>query len=1215
MINQRNLCVVVLTHIFTYFRIFLKVSRLQKEIIDIVLDELTSTISDEEHDVPRLRLLLSQLRYLPHIKDPQSLTTKLLDILDIASFPSQLEILDSIPEILPDSEYSETASELIQMLDKSDDLASAIIDCLNALNLDADTRARIQDHILAKMLTGTSTKTFPVFLDFLMSDCTSRTLPGTLMKIRSSLNAIMGNDNPDKDKESSKVVIFTRLQKSAVTKVVSEGWLSLISNIKVHTDHKPIDLIILFMLHSNTKLKKRTIETTFRKRVKEGLFKCGLLEQGFDKYFPQQLLRDYFNSVVEIGSGLLRTSDDPVVTDFASTLFKLLFTHDYTIPTFRQEILENMVVLVGSSDQKNLTAILNILVELLDDVAKSPNHAIILMRLLEKIDTCESNDVRLVYEILCRLTCYDESLLGLKEEIHMVIRKHLSSSKRSLKLRGIIAGVVMAKHVAATMDDQSDLSLSEETILSVNQLKGSAKEAAAILELTNTSACTCPELLGLYYDELGSMLVKSDKVDKNFVTWLYDLVTNEFQHMYVAESVCDAINDLEFSKQFDINSEDEVDSLFAVNIAELTLKPEKNSILVLAPHFRLLRMLHFRHHNGDLSSIDALLGCGVILPKFEQRDSVGIEQLKQMADCVFHCINWFRETISGFVVQKEPKLRSKVIRRVDDLHELENLLLECLENVPSHKLPQSYFGSQSTNRSGSPIKEATKVGKAPRKKLKTREFVEDTSVAPCSSNPPPKTKLERKFTFREIDTDLVKLLKYPLTCAEMSSTVSITLNLNQFNFILTDYVAKLTKLTKKRDLGLSHLNIVAPSDLISDCHKVLLNVNQHFEVIIKKMDEIEQCDDNETTQLKLGFGLVLECLSVIFSWSGFQHSKRLDTLREILKSFRSDITSTPLNSVNLLTAELVNRLSDYTKYCSSLKQAVDLIATTEALFTLSPNPSTRSKIAKTAGTLLKQKWQTQSSTNVDVLIKSYLSSATIKTICGMVGTLQDEAPTLTTKSDSLDMLQTVTKSHFYIFYRNLWTSLHERVKTEVQSLTNSQHLTLWRTTALTMQGLMTVVKAQESKANLVCFLKKSVAILKIFLSHGIPILEIELKSEPDRVVEIFKTIQSNTRFLHHLCCYSKLMKDASLMTYVPQFRLTLETLVFRVKAALVANGCSAAFWMGNLRNRDLQGEDILSQSTEASREENEDEDEEMPSDDDLDDGGDQSGSEGSEVFG
>ena len=55
----------------------------------------------------------------------------------------------------------------------------------------------------------------------------------------------------------------------------------------------------------------------------------------------------------------------------------------------------------------------------------------------------------------------------------------------------------------------------------------------------------------------------------------------------------------------------------------------------------------------------------------------------------------------------------------------------------------------------------------------------------------------------------------------------------------------------------------------------------------------------------------------------------------------------------------------------------------------------------------------------------------------------------------------------------------------------------------------------------------------------------------------------------------------------------LETFVFRVKAMLALNKCHEAFWLGNLKNRDIQGEEILSQ---VSTRENDDEDAEEEED-------------------
>ncbi|XP_008057843.1 Fanconi anemia group D2 protein-like isoform X2 [Carlito syrichta] len=55
-----------------------------------------------------------------------------------------------------------------------------------------------------------------------------------------------------------------------------------------------------------------------------------------------------------------------------------------------------------------------------------------------------------------------------------------------------------------------------------------------------------------------------------------------------------------------------------------------------------------------------------------------------------------------------------------------------------------------------------------------------------------------------------------------------------------------------------------------------------------------------------------------------------------------------------------------------------------------------------------------------------------------------------------------------------------------------------------------------------------------------------------------------------------------LTKHVPLLKKTLELLVCRVKAMLTFNNCREAFWLGNLKNRDLQGEEIVSQNSQPS---------------------------------
>jgi Fanconi anemia group D2 protein len=55
---------------------------------------------------------------------------------------------------------------------------------------------------------------------------------------------------------------------------------------------------------------------------------------------------------------------------------------------------------------------------------------------------------------------------------------------------------------------------------------------------------------------------------------------------------------------------------------------------------------------------------------------------------------------------------------------------------------------------------------------------------------------------------------------------------------------------------------------------------------------------------------------------------------------------------------------------------------------------------------------------------------------------------------------------------------------------------------------------------------------------------------------------------------------------VPPIKKTMETLIFEVKLMLENNDAGAAFWLGNLKHRNLRGEEISSQLPVSSDDEN-----------------------------
>ena len=92
------------------------------------------------------------------------------------------------------------------------------------------------------------------------------------------------------------------------------------------------------------------------------------------------------------------------------------------------------------------------------------------------------------------------------------------------------------------------------------------------------------------------------------------------------------------------------------------------------------------------------------------------------------------------------------------------------------------------------------------------------------------------------------------------------------------------------------------------------------------------------------------------------------------------------------------------------------------------------------------------------------------------------------------------------------------------------------------------------------------------------------KTNSGDCIGLLKDLQMSTRQLQHICSHSKLQKDVALSNHVPLMKKSLESFVFRVKAMLAVNWdvagptggkMSHTFWVGNLKNRDLKGAEIV----------------------------------------
>lgn len=115
----------------------------------------------------------------------------------------------------------------------------------------------------------------------------------------------------------------------------------------------------------------------------------------------------------------------------------------------------------------------------------------------------------------------------------------------------------------------------------------------------------------------------------------------------------------------------DLDEIIAVNLCPKVIdeiKKVDNAIMglqsccsnALTSMFRLVRGLE----REDLSEIDALLGCAIVMPTRKTIDDFEMlspEQQIIIVNTLFHAVNWFREVINCFSYLIKQKNGSKVL--------------------------------------------------------------------------------------------------------------------------------------------------------------------------------------------------------------------------------------------------------------------------------------------------------------------------------------------------------------------------------------------------------------------------------------------------------------------------------------------------------------------------------------------------------------------------
>lgn len=1266
-------------------RMFLGIEMLQTSVIKTLFEKIPEFMFNSGADgglnIPRV--IINQLKWLDRVIDSKGLAAKLMELVSVAPAEIQCDVITSLPEMLEDSQHDDIAGELKSLLQENTQLTVAILDALSSLNLSSLLLAEIRGVVMAT-LAAVQLEDLPVVVKFILHSVSASDAHEVVNDLRRKLElelcllppALQASESSRKRKapassaprgavsgQDSVVLVLDGI-KSAVRfqKTISEAWLKAIENVNKAEDHKVIDLLVLLILHStNSNHSRRGAERLLKAKVKASQIQDALLQKTFRGY--AQVLRGCFPSILALAQCLLRSPDSCMVL-FGGHMYRLSFTafDSYC----QQEVVGSLVTHVCSGVGGEVDVALELLCGLVTErTSEMALYAVFVKGILDYMDNLTPQQIRRLFQLLSRLAFGQQQGTHIQDDMHIVIRKQLSSTVPKYKRIGIIGAVMVVGSMGAgrpKTEGKQAQEISQDTY----------RQVTALLELVQSCSESSAEAAALYYDELANLVLNST-LDPLVQEWIGKSVLDEFQDDFVIDLGPDLNGSFPFPACVLYNlDEDESQGGIAVNLLPILSEDlhhrgelwshdktkRRVSPLCLSPFFRLLRLCEEKQHQGDLEEIDALLGCPLLLTDMGVMDKIGSlskAEKEFLCTLLFHTINWFREVVNAFCRQKEIEMKIKIMTRLQNITYLQTLLEKALAASPGYVPPLANFDGETPEGFSLPSSAAAankpkKDGTGKKRKASAKNSSETSCHVEEGAEAEEETQQEEKEKdarhgvslvayrpfFRELDMEVLSILQCGLLSRSLLDTElhtkvreEVLLGPAELVFLLDDMLRKLEfSLTAAparrapflrgrtdRSVGFSHLQQMSAKDVASCCVQLLPalcshleNCHNHFQTLLSENNGVVDgpaTDAQEHLLLSSAYQLLLQVLNATFSWSGFSHPGQRTLLRNALGILAGRLKE---EGAELTLEQLVKHSFQYlVNFCSTMPSLGTALCLSQLLSTVAERGGNaaayREQTASLARRFLTQEWVTAAgerergvkfNEGLQTLLSIFLEHVddVLKAVEEIAG---EGVPELlnAAKDESSKTWPTLSRQTFLVFYKAMMAELEKAVRRIPTSRTSdsaesqSEKLLTWNLAVRDFHILVQLVKVFDSRPVLNACLKYGRLFLESFLKLGMPLLDCSFKKHKEDVQSLLKTFQLSTRQLHHMCGHSKLHQDMSLTNHVPALKKGLEQFIYRVKAMLTLNNCQEAFWMGNLKNRDLKGEEILSQQPQGSDEEEE----------------------------
>ena len=229
----------------------------------------------------------------------------------------------------------------------------------------------------------------------------------------------------------------------------------------------------------------------------------------------------------------------------------------------------------------------------------------------------------------------------------------------------------------------------------------------------------------LAFDELSNILPKGDRMPSDAIEKITEKIAGYFETTYIADAIVDEDKSVGegMPKSVLWANYDGPDADVCIPIYRLihkhssTLKGPRDAVRPLAPGpTASVVLLTEMRDKGVLDEVDATLGCGLRMPESmneSEFNALAAPAKKAVLLSFFVAHGWVMELINCFSAQSSPELKSRCMRRLENLIHLEDMLSMMTGNFKSwtNVLFDAYQSVESIQDQNLPSEKASSRGR------------------------------------------------------------------------------------------------------------------------------------------------------------------------------------------------------------------------------------------------------------------------------------------------------------------------------------------------------------------------------------------------------------------------------------------------------------------------------------------------------------------------